>query len=250
MSTARKCQGCGKRADLRKLGSRMLCGPCARAAETQRQAAGPLTSASALRGLVDLFKQVGGPISALWFGATLPLAIVCTQVDPESLLLVNQLYGLIVGVAIAGAVVHIAVAHLQGEEWSMVRSIGTGYSNFLGLFATDLIWGLVVIFSLGIRWMSMHLRLPLIMSGEAWGVDSLGKSAAMMKGHRLKLAPAFILVAIPSLAGFALLFWPDPEPLLTGLMPLAASALGLPALLLPAVVWARLREQESDEDPP
>src|SRR5262245_25451031 len=110
------------------------------------------------------------------------------------------------------AILYVAFQYLRGQPASLGAALQKGFARFFPLL------GLVILFALGI-WVGFILFvIPGIMLMVRWSVAvpacvvegtgpvaSLGRSAALTKGHRWKIFGIFLLIWIASIVVAALL---------------------------------------------
>jgi len=109
-------------------------------------------------------------------------------------------------------ILYIAFQYLRGQQVSMGEALQRGLARFLPIL------GLVILFGLGIWVGFLLLIIPGIMLMVRWSVAvpacvlegtgpvaSLGRSAALTKGHRWKIFGIFLLIWIASLVVATLL---------------------------------------------
>ncbi len=174
------------------------------------------------------------PMVVLAYAPTLVVEDPNAEGADTTLLIVESLYGLVTLIA-AGAVVALALQHREGGPLRIGASLKHSFFNWLGLFASDLfgqlisgghaVLGLVfayaatqlpanmvqyrpVCFALAavgvipgiVRYVGYAITYPLVLSGEAYGVDSLNKSQQRLRGHRWVVFGALIVAQLPWLA--------------------------------------------------
>lgn len=191
------CPRCGTYAELRWHGRRELCDDCIERVKHPIEKA-PITAGAILSGTGQLLGAVGLRAALVTVAIQLPAAALILWSDAGSTLTV--LYGL-VSLFGTGVVIDLALQHLDREEkLRILAAARVALGSWLGLVVAGLVSGLVIFVFLlllvvpGIlKALSYAIVYPLIVAGDAGGVDSLALSKERMKGHR---APAFVAFAV------------------------------------------------------
>lgn len=166
----------------------------------------PVTAGLLLREVRALFGAVGSKAALTVTLVELPLVVLLLIGDPSGGVL-PVLYGLVTIVG-AAAAIHLALQHLRREKTlSMKAALGRAVSCWIGLIAAGLIAGLMIMaFALALvipgvmRALSYALIAPLIVSGDAYGIDACDVSRRRMKGHRWPAFFAYLVAWLPAVA--------------------------------------------------
>lgn len=253
------CPRCGTYVEkLRWHGRRELCESCVERVKHPIEKE-PVTAGAILSGTGRLFGAVGLRAVLVTLAVQLPAAALILSGDSGTVLLV--LYGL-VQLFGTGVVIDLALQHLDREEKiSLGGAARVALGSWLGLIAAGLISGLIIfVFALllvvpGIvKALSYAIVYPLVVAGDAGGVDSLALSKERMHGHRTQAFIAYAVVMLAPVAGYVIFALmqnemvslvatsiPPEARLMNALFTLVDALLYLPVLFVSIVLHAKLR---------
>lgn len=200
------CPRCGTYAELRWHGRRELCEDCIERVKHPIETT-PVTAGEILSGTTQLLGAVGLPALLVTVLIQLPAAALIASGDAGTVL--TALYGL-VSIFGTGVVIDLALQHIDREKKiRIVAAARVALGSWLGLIAAGLISGLIVmVFALllivpGIlKALSYAIVYPLVVAGDAGGVDSLALSKERMKGHRTQAFLAFLVAWLVPITGY------------------------------------------------
>ena len=203
------CPRCGTYVEkLRWHGRRELCDSCVERVKHPIEKE-PVTAGAILSGTGRLFGAVGLRAVLVTVAIQLPAAALILSGDSGTVLLL--LYGLVQLFA-TGVVIDLGLQHLDREEKIRLGgAMRVALGSWLGLIAAGLISGLIIFVFLlllvvpGIlKALSYAIVYPLVVAGDAGGVDSLGLSKERMHGHRTQAALAFAMAWLLPLSGYVI----------------------------------------------
>jgi len=193
------CPRCGSFAALHRWGSRSLCAECIERVRHPVEST-PLTAGHLIVGVLQLLGPIAPKALVAVLLVELPLVALTLVGDPTGL--IANLYGLAALVG-TGAVIHLALCAAEGEQGTVRQALRSALRRWIGMLGAAIVSGLIVFFFTlllvvpGIlRALSYALVMPLIVSGEASGVDALEMSRRRMAGHRAQALLAYCVVWI------------------------------------------------------
>ncbi len=195
------CPRCGTFATLSWHGRRRkLCDDCIERARHPIERS-PAKTGEILRGVGTLLRQDGLRLAATAALIQLPIAILTLVADLPPIARAFYAFATLLG---TGAAIEVALQRIDGGELSIVSAYRLAVRKWIGMIAANLFAGLIIMFLMvllvvpGIlRALSYAIVLPLIIDGEAHGVDALSLSRERMKGHRLAVLPVYLVTLLP-----------------------------------------------------
>lgn len=216
---------------------------------------------------MSYLKAVLVPAVLISIATEIPMAVlsfnpklVFSEAPPEQLdqylFITAGLYSAVFTLIGAATVVALALQHRNAEPLDVGRALGRGASNWLGVLASDLFgelicaaWAVLLIVPGVMRFLDYTIRWPLVISGEAYGVDSLEKSRKRMFGFRTVALGALLVAAIPSFVTDAIMLWegfskePINSPMLDAAVSLFAQTMYLPVVMVAVAFYDVLTEE-------
>jgi len=202
------CPRCGSYAALRWHGRRrQLCDECIERVRHPLESA-PATGGAVLAGVGQLLAATGPRLAFAAALIQVPLAALILLTDLPATALSLYAFVSLLG---TGAVIDLALRVIDDERAAVGAAYRVALQKWLGMIAAEIFAGLIILaFALlllvpGIvRALSYAIVLPLIVDGEAHGVDALETSRKRMRGHRLQALLAYAVAFVPGIASYAL----------------------------------------------
>lgn len=266
------CPRCGSYAELRWHGRRRrLCAECIERVRHPLETA-PATAGGVLSGVGQLLAATGPRLALAASLVQIPLALLILLTDLPATAL--SLYSFITLVG-TGAVIELALRVVDGEPTTLIAAYRLALRKWLGMIAAEIFAGLIILVFILllvvpglVRALSYAIVLPLIIDGEAHGVDALEMSRKRMKGHRLQALLAYLVTFTPSILSYALYLalatalsgadvgalvvgeplvdYPSSLRLLDALDMVLYPVFELPVVLTAVVLHAKLRSRDGD----